>query len=135
MAGNYDWPRVAFRRAAIDAAAAVIITALLVVHYLRGNRDIDTSWVVLGGPVMLYHAVEVWRQGRAMRRGERYAYRAMLILTAIKVAAWLGFVIWAWGNIGPVVLGIIMLALKIGELGIYMRAGRAAQPEDKSGRA
>jgi hypothetical protein len=119
----------------IDAAAAVFITALLVVHYLRGNQGIDTSWVILAGPALLYHAVVVYRHARGLREGEKHSYHAMQVLTAVKIAGWLGLVIWKWGNAGLTVLALVMIALKIGELGIYMRAGRERRPDTKSGRA
>jgi hypothetical protein len=70
-----------------------------------------------------------------MREGDRHSYHAMQVLTALKIAGWLGIVIWKWGNAGLVVLALIMMALKIGELGIYMRAGREHRPDKKSDRA
>jgi hypothetical protein len=113
----------------------VLITALLLLHFLRGNQGLDSSWIVLAGPVLLYHAVVVYRHARGLREGDSYSYRAMQVLTAIKIVGWLGLAAVTWGNAGLTVLAVIMIALKIGELGIYMRAGRERRPDTKSGRA
>jgi hypothetical protein len=123
MATTYQWPQVAFRRAAIDGAGSVLFVLFFGWLWLRGRSAYDLSWVVLIAPFCLYHAYHVFRLALGLRRGDEFAGRAMALLTVLKIVGWVALGVYFGTQHWWLLVGVVavMLALKVGELGIYMR--------------
>jgi hypothetical protein len=126
MSTSYAWPKVAYRRALIDAAGSVLFVAFFGWLWVRGRSAYDLSWVVLLAPLCLYHAYHVVRLAMKLRQGDEFAGRAMTMLTGLKIVGWVTLAVYLstrqWWLL--VAVAAVMLALKVGELGIYVRYGR-----------